>query len=426
MNRMGYRGGQSGAMGVIPGGPLGKAKYALAMGDTDEAERICRKQLERAPDNAAARVLLAQVLLQSGRAAEAADEARRVTREQPKNVEALIVLSSALTQRGGPLGGVPAEAEQAARRAVELQPKSANTHTQLADVLMRKRDFAGARREIDKAIELEPRSPSAHLMRSIIALSDKDYDGAIQSADAAIRFGRQLAPGSLAQADFIKANALVEVKRYDEALTALNSVEKQNPMLLGANGYSLRGRIYFKQRKFKDSYAQFLAAQRLSGRLLWAAPVLAGLVMVATGLFGQRAPYVLVGLMAAIVVLILWGVSLIPVVGSWLVAGLVIVLGGAFAYTGLRQLQGRFFPADRSTLVSGVLVSAAVGLGVGAATFAIWNAVAVNWLHNKAGWFTPTSLTVAGLLAILGFTATMYGWPRLLARYSRIPQAAAA
>ena len=55
---MGYRGGQSGAMGVIPGGPLGKAKYALAMGDTDEAERICRKQLERAPDNAAARVLL--------------------------------------------------------------------------------------------------------------------------------------------------------------------------------------------------------------------------------------------------------------------------------------------------------------------------------------------------------------------------------
>ena len=423
---MGYRGGQSGAMGVIPGGPLGKAKYALAMGDTDEAERICRKQLERAPDNAAARVLLAQVLLQSGRAAEAADEARRVTREQPKNVEGLIVLSSALTQRGGPLGGVPAEAEQAARRAVELQPKSANTRTQLADVLMRKRDFAGARREIDKAIELEPRSPSAHLMRSIIALSDKDYDGAIQSTDAAIRFGRQLPPGSLAQADFIKANALVEVNRYDEALTALNSVEKQNPMLLGANGYSLRGRIYFKQRKFKDSYAQFLAAQRLSGRLLWAAPALAGLVMVATGLFGQRAPYVLVGLMAAIVVLILWGVSLIPVAGGWLVAGLVIVLGGAFAYTGLRQLQVRFFPADRSTLVSGVLVGAAVAGGVIAATFAIWNAIAVNGLHSKAGWFTPTSLTVAGLLAVLGFTATMYGWPRLLARYSRSPQAAAA
>jgi tetratricopeptide (TPR) repeat protein len=426
MNRMGYRGGQSGAMGVIPGGPLGKAKYALAMGDADEAERICRKQLERAPDNAAARVLLAQVLLQSGRAAEAADEARRVTREQPKNVEGLIVLSSALTQRGGALGGVPAEAEQAARRAVELQPKSANTRTQLADVLMRKRDFAGARREIDKAIELEPRSPSAHLMRSIIALSDKDYDGAIQSADAAIRFGRQLPPGSLAQADFIKANALIEVKRYDEALGALNSVEKQNPAMLGANGYSLRGRIYFKQRKFKDSYAQFLAAQRLSGRLRWAAPVLAGLVMVATGLFGQNAPYVLVALMAAVVVLILWGVSLIPVIGSWLVAGLVIVLGGAFAYTGLRQLQGRFFSADRNTLISGVLVGAAFGLGVGAATFAIWNAIAVNWLHSTAGWLTPTSLAVAGLLAILAFTATMYGWPRLLARYSRSPLAAAA
>jgi hypothetical protein len=130
--------------------------------------------------------------------------------------------------------------------------------------------------------------------------------------------------------------------------------------------------------------------------------------------------------MAAIVVLILWGVSLIPVVGGWLVALLVIALGGAFAYTGLRQLQGRFFPADRSALVSGVLVGAAFGLGVVAATFAIWNAVAVNGLHSKAGWFTPTSLTVAVLLGILAFTATMYGWPRLLARYSRSPQAAAA
>jgi tetratricopeptide (TPR) repeat protein len=422
---MGYRGGQSGAMGTIPGGPLGKAKYALAMGDPDEAERICRKRLERQPDDTATRVLLAQILLQTQRAGEAVDEARRVTREQPKNVEGLIVLSSALTQRGS-LGGVPAEAEQAARRAVELQPRTANTHIQLAEVLMRKRDFAQARREVDKAVELEPRSPSAHLMRAIIALSDKDPEGAIQSADAAIRFGRQLAPGSLAQADFIKANALIEVKRYDEALAALDSVEKQNPALLGANGYSLRGRIYFKQRKFKDSYAQFLAAQRLSGRLRWAAPALAGLVMVATGLFGQNAPYVLVGLLAAIVVLILWGVSFIPAVGGWLVAILVIALGGAFAYTGLRQLQGRFFPADPSARLSGILVSAAVALGVGAATFALWNAIAVNWLHSKAGWWNPTSLTVAGLLAVLGFAATMYGWPRLLARYSRSPQATAA
>jgi tetratricopeptide (TPR) repeat protein len=422
---MGYRGGQSGAMGTIPGGPLGKAKYALAMGDPDEAERICRKRLERQPDDTATRVLLAQILLQTQRAGEAVEEARRVTREQPKNVEGLIVLSSALTQRGS-LGGVPAEAEQAARRAVELQPRTANTHIQLAEVLMRKRDFAQARREVDKAVELEPRSPSAHLMRAIIALSDKDPEGAIQSADAAIRFGRQLAPGSLAQADFIKANALIEVKRYDEALAALDSVEKQNPALLGANGYSLRGRIYFKQRKFKDSYAQFLAAQRLSGRLRWAAPALAGLVMVATGLFGQNAPYVLVGLLAAIVVLILWGVSFIPAVGGWLVAILVIALGGAFAFTGLRQLQGRFFPADPSARLSGILVSAAVALGVGAATFALWNAIAVNWLHSKAGWWNPTSLTVAGLLAVLGFAATMYGWPRLLARYSRSPQATAA
>jgi hypothetical protein len=70
-------------------------------------------------------------------------------------------------------------------------------------------------------------------------------------------------------------------------------------------------------------------------------------------------------------------------------------------------------------------VGTAFGIGVIAATFAIWRAISINWF-DKPYWLTPTSVTVAALLGILAFTATMYGWPRLLARYSRSPQAAAA
>jgi tetratricopeptide (TPR) repeat protein len=421
MNRMGYRG--QGNMGMIPGGPLGKAKYALATGDAEEAERICRKRLERQPDDAAARVLLAQTLLQMQQADEAAVEARRALTYQPKNVEGLMVLSSALLQRGG-LGGVPAEAERTARRAVELQPNSANTHIQLGEVLLRKRDFAGARSEVDKAIKLEPRSPGAYLMRALILLSDKDPEGAIQASDTAIRHGRQLAPGSLAQADFIKANALIQLNRNDEALIALDTAERQNPLLGGGQAYTMRGRIYFKQRKYKQSYAQFLLAQRLSGRLLWLAPVLAGVNMVLVGLFGERAPVMWAVLLAVIVLLVLFGISYIPVVGPWIVTALVVALAGVFALTALRTLRGRILPEEQLAKFSTAAVGGAVFIAAGAGVLWLENLIN-SLLHTKTGFITPVSLGVAGVVAVALAAGAMYGWPLLLGRYAgRTPAAA--
>src|SRR5215470_8876243 len=91
MNRMSFRGGQ-GYASAVPAGPLGKAKLALANGDVVEAERLTRKQIERRPDDASARLLLGQILLQTRRNAEALTEIRRVVRAQSKNVDALLSL----------------------------------------------------------------------------------------------------------------------------------------------------------------------------------------------------------------------------------------------------------------------------------------------------------------------------------------------
>jgi len=414
---MSYRGGQSGGTGMIPGGPLGKAKYALASGRPDEAERIVRKRLEKQTDDVPARVLLAQILLQMQQPVEAGREAKIALRYQPKNVEALMVHSSALLQQGG-LRGVPAEAEQSARRAVELQPNNANTHVQLAEVLLRKRAFMDARVEVEKAAKLEPRSPGVQLMRALVLLSDKDPEGAVQAADAAIRFGRQLAPGSLAQADFIKANAHIQLKNYDDALSSLDAAERQNPMLGGAQGHSLRGRIYFKQRKIKQSYAEFLAAQRLSGRLVRFAPVLAAVSMVLVGLFGERGPYVMVGLITAIVVLILFGLSFIPLVGPWIVMGLVLVIVGFFAFTFLRQLRGRVLPEEQMAKLSTIAVALVVfviGL-FGTLVFESWIGAAL--FHWHAPQYTPITVGIAGVVGIVLAAAASVGWQGLLARYS--------
>jgi tetratricopeptide (TPR) repeat protein len=414
MSRMIYRGGQGG-MGTIPGGPLGKARFALANGRPDEAERICRKRLERNPEDTSARVLLAQCLLQQQQIVEAAEEARRAIREQPANVDAQLVLASAMLQRAGPLGRIPPEAEQAARRAVQLQPKAAKTHVQLAEVLAAKRDMAGARAEADAAIQLEPRLAGAHLMRALVLLSDNDPNGAVQASDLALRYDR-----TLTQAEFIKASALVEVKRYDEALTSLDAAERQNPLLAGTNAMALRGRIYFKQRKLKQSYAQFLQIQQMSGRLRWLSPVIAGINMVFSGFFGQNAQYAWIALFIVIILAILFGISFIHAgslaLGQWIVAVLVLALVGFTGFTYVRQLRGGLLPRGMGAMVT-TLVAIVMAFVAGAAiALAIVWALSTNVFHVTS-WWTPFAMFLGGFIGLVAASFAAYFFPQAMARY---------
>src|SRR5262249_1944468 len=338
---MTYRGGQGGM--TIPGGQLGKAKYALSIGRPDEAARLCLKILEKDAGNVGARVVLAQALLQQGQAREAAAEARRAIRAQNTNVDAHLILASALLQASGPMArfrGVPEEALQTAKRAVELQPRAAKTHVQYAEVLAAKRDMAGPRAEADIGVKLEPRLAGAHLIRAIVLYTDKDPEGALGASDAALRNDR-----SLTQADFIKANALVDLKRYDEALDSLDRVERTNAQLGGSNTRAIRGRVYYKHRKFKQSYREFRQLQETNPRLRRLAPVLAGVSMVLVGQFGQSAQTAIVVLFAALIVVALFGLHFIPVVGGWIVAVLVLTLFGFVAFGAVRQSRGTILNA---------------------------------------------------------------------------------
>ena len=410
MNRMINRGG-GGAQGVIPGGPLGKARYAMALGRPDEAERIVRKRLERTPDDAPARVLLSQALLQMRQVDEAIAEARRATRDAPTNADAHMTLSAALLQKGR--FRVPAEAETAAKRAVQLQPKLARARVQLAEVLAANNDNNGALLAADEAIKLEPRGPSGYFIKALTLMRQKDYTGAVQAADSAIRFDREK---QLPQAEYIRANALVEVKRYDDALSALSAAEKANPLLGGPQAQSLRGRIYFKQRKFRQAYNAHREAQTVAGRAKWLVPPLAGMNMVALGLFGERGPYVLLGVLIAIVFLIIYGVSLIPVAGQWIAAALITVAVIGLAFASVRQLQGRILPENRALWVTTLpAIVAAFIIGV-LATLGIARLITGAFIHNPPI-FTPTTATIAGIVGAALAALAAYGWPLVLARY---------
>ncbi|GEM_PF-731993 len=422
MNRMTYRGGSGGGM-TIPGGPIGKARMALAYGQTDEAIRICRKRLERQPDDHTARLLLAQALLQDREIEEAAKEARRVTREQPNNADAHLTLAAALMQQGRIR--IPAEAETEARRAVQLQPKLARARVQLAEVLVANDNLAGAREEAENAIKLEPRSPSGYFIKAFVLLREKDYEGTVQACDSALRFDKE---HNLAQAETLKARALIELKRYDEALASIDAAEKQNPLLGGANAHSLRGTIYFKQWKIRDSYQEFLTAQRESGRTQrWFAPIGAVISMIYSP-FGERAQYWLLATVLLIVALILFGVSFIPVAGTWIDAALIIALVGVMSFAALRFGTGRILPENRGEWLITIGAMIAGGILGGAIVAGIEYLIAsFTTRHPPIVQLNPTNIGLLGSAALAAAAATGYGWPLLIDKLNRrSPQAASA
>ena len=413
MNRMTFRGGGRNEM-AVPGGPLGKARMALANGRPDEAERLSRKRLERQPDDSMARLVLSQALLQQRQVDEAVKEARRVTREQPNNADGHLTLAAALMQQGRVR--VPAEAEKEARRAVQLQPKVARARVQLAEVLVANDNLPGAREEAENAIKLEPRGSAGYFIKAFVALRDKDYEGAIAASDSAIRFDRE---HMLGQAEIIRARALIEVKRYDEALAGIGAAEKQNPALGGANAEAMRGTIFFRQRKYRQSYQAYLAAQRASGRSRFA-PVGAFIGMIYSP-FGDNAQYAILVTVLVILALILFGVSFIPVAGQWISAALIIAIVGVVAFAALRFGTGRFLPADRNEWPA---VIAATGIAFLLAPFilvVIEHSVQGIFQHNPS-WsalVNPTNVGVIGCVALAAAAGTAYGFPLLLARLNQ-------
>jgi tetratricopeptide (TPR) repeat protein len=393
-----------GGQAMIAGGALGKARYALSLGRPDEAERIARKRLEKDVNDVGARVVLAQALLQMNQPREAANEARRAIRAQNTNVDAHMLLSSALLQSGGMAsrftGGVPQEAITAAKKAVDLQPRAAKTHVQLAEALLAKRDNAGARAEAEIAVKLEPRQASAHLVKAIVLYTDKDAQGALDEANAALRNDR-----SLTQAELIRANALLDLKLYDDSLAALDAVDKGGPLLGAGNTGALRGRIYYKQRKFRQSYHEFRILQNQNTRVRPLAPVLAAVSMVATGQFGQNAAPAIFAFLAALVLLILYGLHFIPVVGGWIVGVLILALVGLFAFGAVRQARGAILKGPGGPV-------GMIGFGVVAFAAAF---VLVAWLSSHtANWsFVPIWFVVAGTVGLAISAVLLY----LLGRY---------
>lgn len=152
------------------GAPHARARALYAAGRTEQAAALLSRALGRAPDDAAARLLLGMCRLDLGDAAGAADAAGEAVRADPGSATAWRLRATALVRLDGKDGGAGgagagAEALAAAREAVRLDPGHWASRAALARALGRRgpdQDRAGAYEAARQAVRLGPEEVHAH------------------------------------------------------------------------------------------------------------------------------------------------------------------------------------------------------------------------------------------------------------------------
>jgi DNA-binding winged helix-turn-helix (wHTH) protein/Tfp pilus assembly protein PilF len=184
------------------------------------------------PSERAQELYLDGLQLRSRRDIDATDTAiakfAAALKEDPRYSEAWAaygtsIFIAVIRQKLTPAEGIP-KARAAAVRAIELEPREARGYVLLGQILMdHDKDFAGAKRELDRAMKLDDHESLAwhHLAMWHGQL------GHVEEAFAAIRRARELEPTR----PIFTANyslLLYEARRYDEAIEMAKPVIERN------------------------------------------------------------------------------------------------------------------------------------------------------------------------------------------------------
>ncbi len=196
-----------------------------AAGRLDKAEALCRKALQKTPDDINALHLLGVLALERGHPDRAVQLISQALARVPE-----------LAFAHGNLGNAyraarrPEEAGAAYRRAIALQPDFAAAHTNLGLLLCEQGDFAAALASCQRAAELDPRNPDVlnNLGNVYRAL------GQLETAEATLRQAVLLSP-ERADLHVNLGNLLIDLRRPEEAASCYRRAIDIRPGLARAH-----------------------------------------------------------------------------------------------------------------------------------------------------------------------------------------------
>lgn len=196
--------------------PPAPARSALVVPEEAHARFLeARYLVERAPEG--------DPVADSTRAVELL---RAVVREVPEHAEAHAALAEAwLLRLDLPRSEAMANAEEAARRALDLDPGLAATHAVLASALLFHRlDWEGAWETLERALELDPMSADAVFLQGVYLSAVGRHEEAI----AAVRRAARLEPGQLP--GISTAWFYLFARRFDRAVEEAERILELQPL----------------------------------------------------------------------------------------------------------------------------------------------------------------------------------------------------
>ncbi|HMJ62064.1 MAG TPA: tetratricopeptide repeat protein [Bryobacteraceae bacterium] len=211
-----------------------------ALGDTTgddvaEANRKARAAAERAvaedPNSAEGHAALGQILVSVDRNAKGAEaEYRRALELDPASAEPKIGLSSVIANFGQ-----IEEAVVLLQQAVQLEPLTTNAHFDLARLLTSLGRYDEAVRSVNKAIQLQPGGAGTWEMLALVEAKRGDGEAALRAAM------QESDPDWRAYAIALAQQARGDAKAADEALNALIAGHSNDMSFQIATVYAFRG-----------------------------------------------------------------------------------------------------------------------------------------------------------------------------------------
>lgn len=214
---------------------------------------------------------------------KAIEHFRSAINEDPNYAPAYVGLADCYNALGAVQVGAlpPLEArrlaEEAATKALALNPALAEAYSALGYVKLFNWNWTGAEQDFKRAIELNPNYANAHNFYASFLIARGQVEGSIASSNRA----RELDPFSLsisAQRGFLLENA----RRYDEAIEQLRAVIAMDPNHYQA--YWILGHTYAANRQFDQAIEAAQKAVDLSER----APGALGMLGLAYAVAGRK------------------------------------------------------------------------------------------------------------------------------------------
>lgn len=152
--------------------------------------------------------------LRSTKFDEAQKRLEAARREDPSNGDVAFLLGYLFFEKKD-----PEQATAYLNDAVKLSPHNGQAWSLLGQIAIQKNDYAAAKDPLEQAVAADPQSWMAHYLLASAYLQLKTYDKAKEQAQLALERGS----GKANAAQLVLGQAYANLKRYPEALTALNT-----------------------------------------------------------------------------------------------------------------------------------------------------------------------------------------------------------